>query len=285
MRNDFAVFILSHGRADRMLTVDALKKYGYTGKYYIILDNEDDTIDQYKQKFGDDNIIIFDKELKSKTCDTRDNLSERNIVLYARNSCHAIAEMLGLTYFLELDDDYVCFRSRYLDNEGILRTAYITDLDRVIDAMLEFLDTSGAYAIAFAQTGDFIGGSGSKVFKERLTRKVMNSFFCRTDRPFEFMGRINEDVNMYVTLGSRGNLFFTVAQITLDQQTTQQFSGGLTGSYLALGTYIKSFYTVINNPSSVKIYVMGGSHKRIHHLIDWNKAVPKIISSDFRKER
>ena len=206
-------------------------------------------------------------------------------MLFARNSCHSIAEMLGLKYFLELDDDYVSFRTRYLDEDNVLRTIYVKDMDSIINAMLEFLDTSGATAIAFAQTGDFIGGSGSKVFKERLTRKVMNSFFCRTDRPFEFMGRINEDVNMYVTLGSRGNLFFTVAQITLDQQTTQQFSGGLTGSYLALGTYIKSFYTVINNPSSVKIYVMGGSHKRIHHLIDWNKAVPKIISSDFRKER
>ena len=285
MRDDFAVFILSHGRADRLLTVDALKKYGYTGKYYIILDNEDSTADVYKQKFGEENIIIFDKELKSKTCDTCDNLPERNIVLYARNSCHAIAEMLGLTYFLELDDDYVCFRSRYLDSEGVLRTAYIKDLDKVIDAMLEFLDTSGAYAIAFAQTGDFIGGSGSKVFRERITRKVMNSFFCRTDRPFEFMGRINEDVNMYVTLGSRGQLFFTIAQVSLDQQVTQAHSGGLTESYLALGTYVKSFYTVINNPSSVKVYVMGGSHKRIHHLIDWERAVPKIISSDFRKER
>lgn len=283
MRNDFAVFILSHGRADRVLTVDALKKHGYTGKYYIILDNEDDSISSYQNTFGNDNIIIFDKLAKSKECDTCDNLPERNIVLYARNSCHDIAKSLGITYFLELDDDYTCFRSRYLDSEGVLRTKYVEDFDSIINAFIEFLDTSGAYAVAFAQTGDFIGGSGSKVFKERITRKVMNAYFCRTDKPFEFMGRINEDVNMYVTLGSRGKLFFTIAQLSLDQCTTQQHSGGLTESYLALGTYVKSFYTVINNPSSVKVYVMGGSHKRIHHLIDWNKAVPKIISSNFKK--
>ena len=283
MRTDFAVFILSHGRADRVLTLEALRKHGYTGKCYIIADNEDDTLPEYKERFGD-KLIVFDKALKAKECDTCDNLPERNIVLFARNSCHEIAKNLGLTYFLELDDDYVCFRSRYLDESGVLRTVYVNDFDAIVDAMLEFLDTSGAYSVAFAQTGDFIGGSGSKVFRERLTRKVMNSFFCRTDMPFEFMGRINEDVNMYVTLGSRGQLFFTVAQVSLDQQTTQQHSGGLTESYLALGTYVKSFYTVINNPSSVKIYVMGGSHKRIHHSIDWNKAVPKIISSDFKKE-
>ena len=52
MRTDFAVFILSHGRANRLLTVDALKKCGYTGKYYIILDNEDDSIQTYKNNFG-----------------------------------------------------------------------------------------------------------------------------------------------------------------------------------------------------------------------------------------
>ena len=78
---------------------------------------------------------------------------------------------------------------------------------------------------------------------------------------------------------------FTIADASLDQTQTQSNSGGMTELYLDAGTYVKSFFTIITNPSSVVIYEMGSSHKRIHHLIDWNKAVPKIISSDFRKER
>ena len=38
-------------------------------------------------------------------------------------------------------------------------------------------------------------------------------------------------------------------------------------------------------PSSVKVYEMGDTHKRIHHVINWEHAVPKIISNKFKKER
>lgn len=266
-----------------MLTIDALRKCGYTGKIYIIIDNEDKMQDEYMTRFGKENVIVFDKLAKSKECDTCDNLHERNIVLFARNSCHDIAEKLGLTYFLELDDDYVNFRSRMLDEDGKFISVYIRDLDAIFEKFLDFLDLTGAHAVAFAQTGDFIGGATSKVFKDKIARKVMNSFFCRTDRPFQFMGRINEDVNMYVSLGGKGYLFFTIAQVSLDQQVTQKHHGGLTDSYLELGTYVKSFYTVLNCPSCVRVHIVGNRHPRMHHLIDWEKAVPKIISSKYKK--
>ena len=43
MRNDFAIFILSHGRANKVKTLKTLKDCGYNGKWYIIIDNEDKT--------------------------------------------------------------------------------------------------------------------------------------------------------------------------------------------------------------------------------------------------
>lgn len=281
MRDNFAIFILSHGRADNMLTVKTLDRCNYTGKWYIIIDNEDKQADLYYSNFGDEHVIMFDKIEKSKSTDTMDMQDKRNIVLFARNSCHDIAKKLNLDYFLVLDDDYTEFRMRY-DKDGVFSSIYVRDLDSVIEETLEFLDTSNALTVAFAQTGDFIGGMGSKVFKERLTRKAMNSFFCRTDRPFEFLGRINEDVNMYCTLGSRGNLIFTFADMSLNQQDTQQNKGGLTDSYLDNGTYVKSFYSVMCCPSFVKVAEMGCGHKRLHHLVDWEHGVPKIISDRFK---
>ena len=41
MRNDFAVLILSHGRPNNIKTIKALENANYTGKYYIVIDNED----------------------------------------------------------------------------------------------------------------------------------------------------------------------------------------------------------------------------------------------------
>lgn len=283
MRDDFAVFILSHGRADRVLTVNTLQKCGYTGKYYIIVDDEDSDLPEYKSRFGE-SVIVFSKDEASSRCDTCDTNPARNIVLYARNTCHKIAESLGLTYFLELDDDYVQFRCRHEDENGKFCTTYIKDLDSIIDCVIEFLDLSGAHTVALAQTGDFIGGASSNVWKTKLARKAMNSFFCRTDRPFDFIGRINEDTTAYVLHGSRGKLFFTIADASLDQCATQAYHGGLTESYLDNGTYVKSFYTVMNCPSCVKVATMGYTDRRYHHRIEWENAVPKIISSRYKKK-
>jgi len=284
MRNDFAIFILSHGRAENVVTVKSLEKCGYTGKYYIIVDNEDSQLQCYKDIYKD-KVIVFDKLEASKHNDTCDLLPSRNIVLHARNECHRIAKDLNLTYFLELDDDYSEFRCRYVDETGKFCTLYVRDLDSIIDEALKFLDISNAHTVAFAQTGDFIGGKNSNVYKHRLTRKAMNSFFCRTDKPFDFIGRINEDTTAYVLHGSRGKLFFTIADVALDQFRTQGHKGGLTDAYLDSGTYVKSFYTVMNCPSCVKVSTLGISYQRYHHRIDWEHAVPKIISSTFKKEK
>lgn len=283
MREDFAIFILSNGRANNVKTVNTILREGYTGKWYIICDNEDSQLQQYKNNFGCEHLLIFDKLVESKRSDTFDTIEQRNTVLFARNVCFDIAKKLNLKYFLELEDDYTIFRSRLYDGNK-LASIEIMDMDSIILEMLEFLDLSGALTVAFAQTGDLIGGIGSKVYKERLTRKAMNSFFCRVDRPFKFLGRMNDDVNAYTSLGSVGNLFFTIADITLEQGGTQSNKGGLTDMYLQFGTYVKSFYSVIVCPSCVKISDMGQTQKRIYHTINWENTVPKIISDRFRKD-
>lgn len=282
MRSNFAVFILSHGRANRVLTLDTLKKCNYTGKWYIVIDNEDDKADEYYKKYGKDRVLMFDKLAISKTFDTCDTFDDRRTIVYARNVCFKLAKELGIDYFLELDDDYTEFRFR-VEKEGILRTIYCRHIDEVFEAMLDFLDIPSISTVALAQTGDFIGGTESNVFKQKLCRKAMNSFFCKTSKPFTFIGRINEDVNTYVNLGTKGQLLFTVAECSLDQLATQSNKGGMTDVYLDSGTYLKSIYSVITNPSCVKIGLMGQSNKRIHHKILWNYCLPKIISEKYKK--
>lgn len=281
MRDDFALLILSHGRAGNVKTVPTMERCGYTGKWYIIIDNEDDQANDYYSIYGKEHVIMFDKYKKSLEIDTCDIPRKRNAVVYARESCFEIARSLGLNYFLELDDDYTEFRMRY-EKDGSLSSLYVMDMDSIINETLEFLDVSGAHCVAFSQTGDFIGGMGAKVYKERLTRKAMNAFFCKVDREFNFIGRMNDDVNTYVVDGMRGKLFFTMADIALNQVDTQQNAGGLTEMYSENGTYVKSFFSVMVAPSCVKISEMGCNHRRIHHLVDWETCVPKIISDKFK---
>ena len=158
---------------------------------------------------------------------------------------------------------------------------YIYDLDKVFSLLVSYLESTSVTSIAFAQGGDHIGGFDGNVL---VKRKVMNSFICCVDRPFYFIGRINEDTTMYTRLGQLGKIFLTVMFLQLDQVDTQKNKGGLTDIYLDLGTYIKSFYSVIVCPSCVKVKPMGVSSKRLHHSILWEHAVPCIIREELKKK-
>lgn len=276
MRNkDFCVFILSHGRADNLKTYDTLIKSNYSGPLYILIDNEDKTRTDYENKFGN-KVIVFDKKEQAKTTDTADNLDKRNAVVYARNAVFNVSKVLGYKYFLVLDDDYTSFLYRFADGSCMIK-----NIDTVFDLFIDFMKNTPTTSIAFAQGGDFIGGFDEK--KPNIKRKAMNSFFCSTEREFYFMGRINEDVNAYVYHGSVGKIFFTLMNIQLNQFITQTNKSGLTDIYLELGTYVKSFYTIIYSPSCVKISTMGRSNRRLHHSITWDNAVPCIISEKYKK--
>lgn len=284
-RNDFCIFILTHGRPDKVLTWTSLKRQGCTYPVYFIIDNEDKERDKYIENYGQKNVIVFDKKAASKTFDEADNFDNRKCVVYARNACFEIAKKLGFKYFLQLDDDYTDFRYKF-NAEGVYGDTIIhKNIDRIFEYVLEYYINAKYLTLSLSQGGDFIGGwKGSQAEKIQIKRKAMNTFFCSTDRPFQFIGRINEDVNTYTSLGSRGSLIGQVNILAINQMMTQSNSGGMTETYLQGGTYIKSFYTVLFSPSCTKIRLMGSVNPRLHHNISWNNAVPKIIAEELRKK-
>lgn len=272
---NFCAFILSHGRPDDVITYKTLKKQGYTGKIFIIVDNEDNTIKKYIENFGKESVIIFDKKKISRTFDSLDNFDNRKTIVYARNACFDIAKDLSIKYFIQLDDDYTGFLHR--TESGSKETK---NLDLIFYLFLNFLKKTNIQTVAFSQGGDHIGGFDKNYL---IKRKAMNSFFCSTNRRFKFLGRINEDVNTYVKLGSLGKVFLTIYSFQLNQKTTQKNKGGMTDVYIKGGTYLKSFYSVLLNPSSVKIKMMMTKHLRLHHQVNWDNTAVKIIDQKYKK--
>ena len=282
MIDDFAVFILSHGRAENVKTLKALEKGNYSGKWFIVIDNEDDQENEYRKKYGN-HVLQFDKLAASKTFDTGDIEENRRTIVYARNACFGLAKQIGVRYFLELDDDYTSFEYRWIEGEK-LKVRKIKQLDRLFEAMIAFLAQSNAVTVALAQGGDYIGGAKGGIAKKPLIRKAMNTFFCDTKKPFQFVGRINEDVNTYTKLGQEGKLLFTITAASIVQTQTQKAKGGMSGVYVDGGTYMKSFYSVLYSPSCVKIAEMGDKHRRIHHHISWRNCTPMIINEKYKKK-
>ena len=280
----FGALIVSHGRPDRMLTIKTLKDRGFTGTIKILIDDEDDQADQYYKLFPD-MVVTFSKKEYDGKFDKADNRPDRGSVIWARNATFDIAKSLGWKTFVVLDDDYSDFGYR-INHKNEFGDWKIKSLDAVFDAMLEYYLSTPALTISMAQSGDFIGGKNSGMAKVLTPkRKAMQTFFCATDRPFLWYGRMNDDVNTYCVHGSRGELIMQIPQVAIHQPQTQQHGGGLTEMYLESGTYVKSFYSVMFNPSSVKVSTLGESHQRLHHRIQWNNTVSKILSPDLKKNK
>lgn len=282
--NKHAVFILSHGRPDRVITYNTLRRCGYTGEIYIICDDEDKTINKYKENYGNE-IIVFSKSKYEGKFDKMDNFDGNKVIVYARNACYDIARSLKLDYFFEYEDDYTGFLFRKVD-DSILRGINIKQMNLILESMITCLENTKADTIAFAQGGDLIGGIGS-IKTNSYRRKAMNTFIFKVnkniDEDVKFVGRMNDDVNTYLSEGKLGKLFFQITDINMKQLATQSNTGGNTEAYKESGTYVKSFYSVMIEPSCCKIGLLGQTEKRIHHSIQWKYAVPKILNEQWRK--
>lgn len=290
MNEPFCVFVISHGRPDNVVTARTLKRCGYTGPLFIVCDNEDGTVDQYKKNHGEKSVLVFDKLHYASLVDSCDNFDNRRTTTHARNACFDLAKDRGFEFFLVLDDDYTEFKYNY-DKSGMFMRSFIRNIAPVFRAAFGFLESDERIdSVCFIQGGDLIGGDSSlkKGIFPFKKRKAMNSFFCKTARRFWFFSRLNEDVNTYLTRGSRGRIFLSIPEIALNQAQTQATSGGMSDAYLAGGTYVKSFYSVMIAPSFARVSLPNeGSQtktiRRIHHKISWNNAIPKILDDNHKK--
>ena len=284
MRSDFAIFIMVYGRPDKAWTYNSLRNQGYTGKIFLVADDTDEKRFEYKKLYKE-NLIIFNKQEAAKKMDTGDNTGDLRSTLFSANTIQEIAKEKGLKYFFIMCDDYTAFYHNFKerDKKYSFEKTRVKNLDKIFNVMVNFYEQTPITTLCMSQGGDFLGGANGSNAEIKILRKAINSFLCSTERPFEFVGRLNEDCTTYVRLGSIGVLFMTITNVMLVQTAHQQEKSGLTDVYLDYGTYVKSFFSVMYNPSSVKIKTMGSKNFRIHHRVKWNNAVPKILRENHRK--
>ena len=75
-----------------------LNNLEYSGKWFIVIDNEDKTSDQYFEKYGTDKVIMFDKDQAYKKFDRAENFTDRKVIFAARNICFDLAKELNYKY-------------------------------------------------------------------------------------------------------------------------------------------------------------------------------------------
>lgn len=292
---DIPIMIMSYKRPGKMHTARVLRELQYE-PWFIVVDDEDPTLEEYRQKFGD-RVVVFDYSEARRNVDMGDNINYRTRVS-AVNEMPNIVQRLGYRYYILFDDDYTHFDYTYDSflRRNVVRNGKTSWSDikitaktftRAVHAYFRYFRTTERFtSLAMAQRGDFFGGKRGT--RPVLMRKVMNSFFCDVQRPVRFYGRLNEDVTAYTLLGRMGELFGTCTMVCLRQVATQQTPGGVSDVYIAEGTYVKTFYSVLYAPSCVRVGMIENATAkrnslRIHHRVRWKYAAPKILRESVKR--
>jgi hypothetical protein len=284
MNHNFVAMILTHGRANSQITYKTLRKQGYTGEIRLLIDNEDSQAEAYYKNFPGE-VIVFDKLKEAETTDACDNFHNRKVTLYARNAVFKIVKELGFQYFIQLDDDYDNFSyimgKDYRINPNL---RLIKDIDEILNALIDFYIISNANSIAISQRGDLLGGiHGGETKEWKSKRKCMGTWICDVDKPLTFCGTMNDDYSQFVVNGRRGDLYLQINMVAINTVPTQSTHGGMTDIYKDTGTYIKTFYSILQAPSCVRISMMGRTNKRVHHFAKSENYAAKIIREEYKK--
>ncbi len=280
-KKDFAVFILSHGRAEDVKTVKLLSEGHYSGDWFIVIDDEDNQEPVYREKYGE-HILQFCKMDEFLQTDVGDLSDDRRCGVFARNAIQKFAKNLGYKIHLQLDDDFTMIYHRWVE-KGKLVGERATNLDTVFSAMAEYLYETPITDLSFGLSSYYLGGAESKNVQAGMIPKTMGSFMLKASDPVEFKMHMNDDITTAIWNWSTGRMFFTVMSHQAQTPPTQHQAGGMTDIYKDNGTYQKSFYSVMMCPSFVKIAQQGRKYFRIHHEVEWDNCCPKILEQKWKK--
>ena len=248
----FAIFILTHGRPDNQKTLEALTTSGYTGEYYLVIDNLDSTKDEYYRLYGN-HVLEFNKMEYVEKTDTGLTDPWINFAVFARNAIEDFAKCLGYRFFGMFDDDLLKFRFRYFENDQLLSLP-VADLDSVISSYVEFMEISGIACSCFGVSNNFIGGKKNvKLYTQdsNSLRLCFNSYIRNGNFDVKWTPNMCEDRITSIFHNMRGQVWQQLLFVQVDMAPLYgEIDGGNSSVYRSLDDFTKVFFPVVTNPGS-----------------------------------
>lgn len=276
MRTDFAFVILCWKRPEATHTLKWLKKIGWEGKVFFAVDNADPTKNDYINVAMDNNIDYFTFDKDTSVSDQMFNNKLKSGAVCTRKVVENVMREKGIKFFCVLDDDYNQFRR--WDRKAF--TAHTLDL--IINYYCDILkEIPFVSVMSMAQGGEAVAGTEELYRKNHYKLKAMNFWFCSIDKPVQYSGIMNDDVNAGILLNKYGNFSIQYNGAVLFQ--VMQKSGGMKDVYAEQSAmYQKAMFSVMLAPSFVKLnflrnYAGGQTSKRIYHQIRREYAYPYVI--------
>lgn len=292
MRNDFAIFILTHGRPNKQLTVEALNTANYTGKIYFVVDDTDSTIQEYIDLFGTENVIIFDKNYYLNNIDVGTNTPSAKCILYAKCATEDIAKHFGLKYFVIADDDLTDFRFRFPDKDNIVLNSWrIVKMDEVLEAMIDFMENGDLVSLGLCEHNFFF--TGVKNYDDKHTQKL-----CDLRIPHQFILRNSKHTVNWISYFGEDDItamfcnyerpWYKFPKLQLFTEPIGGYSttvDGMADTYKALTEFGRCMFFKMYRPDCVtikKMFSKSQKRKMWTKVIVKNNAFPRIISGRYK---
>lgn len=276
------IFIPSYHRSDNLKTVKYFKNIGWDcSKIHVFIDDEADDFLEYKEqsdKIGF-NLYVFNMEEAINRYDYvhRPSVSRRSAG-QARNMFYDKAKELGIDFYMVQDDDTQNYEIKKFGKYK--RKANFEEIQNIFLFVEDFMKKRKIGLFGISQTGDFIGGSNSKL----LRNKVMNTTFVNTNYIYRGeRGVQDNDTSQFVNVMNEG--FFTGSVgdgLVLQQTSSAKSKGGLTDLYNECKLLNKSLVCPIQFPSAIYAEKQNKNGGRLHHRITSKYLYPKLIKGTVR---
>lgn len=276
----FAVFILSHKRADRVETYSTLRNSGYTGEIYIVIDDEDPQQSLYQERF--ENILVFNKSKWIESTDTVTNDKKKSSPVYARNYIEHTAKEMGYDAYIVMDDDIINLRFRYVENYVAKSQALKSSLDEVLEAYINYLLTANIATLSFATVMVYAGGVHSEADMVRLAN---HRYTCQIHMrnlafPVDWISLANNDSISANNTAKLGYLWWALPFIVYDSPKMNTLPGGMKEVYDGVSEFRRAFMSTVVSPSVCRV---GCSKDRLAIKRDLKAAYPVIIGGRWKK--
>lgn len=285
------IFILSHNRVESCPTLSILDKLNYNGIIKIVVDNEDQQLYEYRNKYKE-KLLVFNKNSMMGIVDTA--FSKDTIIksspIYARVFIDLYAMQYNLGDYIVLDDDIKNFKFRVPKGDS-LPTYPIGDFNKLLSYLFNFMKNKNIYALSFAHQGMFIGGVKSFDEEKIMGKRVAsNVWLLNSNKPFTWQTIFYDDYNSCLLNGQKGKLIFTIPFISTEMEkqggqvcsSKQLKDNGMGEAYQKTTQLQRCLYSIIVCPSSCTV-------KEVKREGNWwvrlNKDTqfPKIVSDRFKK--
>lgn len=278
--------ICTHGRPNAQHTYETLRKSGYTGEIYLILDDEDNKLKDYNRFIDEqheDNLFcsVFNKQKYIDKSDTGTNENQRKCILYAKNYCEDFARELKLQAFIIADDDILKFRFRYIE-DGKLKSQNIThSMDDVIESYIKTMLDCDMTATGFGFTQFYFTGVNSFSVENVVKYRVPYNFVFRNpNHRVDWMSWFGEDIITAVYYGRIGQLWTAMPYVQQEIVSLATAEGGMKDTYDNNSSIRLAMQNIMYLPSELKPYKYNDTYMA---SIRRDHAFPKLISSCFKK--